>query len=153
MKAVQVHCPFCNAAQAPRADGKNVCDFCLQPFTLVDATREEARLLEEIKDWLQQKVGAAGLAPGSVDVSSRSYIFQQRILPELRRDVNRSLEVVGGFGQVALVTPPTGGVRREPNPLVDARREILGLKAAPETIKIKEIAPLVPFQRISRSLR
>jgi hypothetical protein len=127
--AVQVHCPFCNAAQAPRADGNNFCDFCLQPFTVVDAKREEARLLEEIKSWLQQKVGAAGLTPGAVDASSRSFIFQQKILPELRRDVDRSLEVVGGFGQVALVTPPTGGVRLEPNPLVDARREILGLKA------------------------
>jgi hypothetical protein len=98
---------------------------------VTDARAEESRLLEEIKSWVTQKVGAAALAPAGVDASSRGYIFQQKILPELQRDVDRSMESLGSFGQFALVYPPirvptTRG--QIPNPLLTSRQYILSLK-------------------------
>lgn len=129
--AIQIHCPFCNGAQTPSQDSQYVCEFCLQPFTVVQAQKEESRLMEEIKGWLEKKVGSAGLSPGSVDTSSRAFIFQQKVLPDLRRDVDRALESLGTYGQFALVplpvaTPGPSGIG--PNPLVQARQEILKLK-------------------------
>jgi hypothetical protein len=126
----QVHCPFCNAAQPVQSAGAYTCEFCLQPFNVQDAKREEARLLDEIRAWVEQRVGAAGAASG-VDLASRGYIFQQKVLPDLRRDVDRALERLGGYGQFALVTVPVRvpvQQSHQPNPLVAYRREILGLK-------------------------
>src|SRR5579862_4112865 len=100
--ATQVHCPFCNAAHPVQGAGSYTCEFCLQPFSVQDAQREEARLLDEIKAWVEQRVGGAGPASG-VDLASRAYIFQQKVLPDLRRDVDRALERLGGFGQFPLV--------------------------------------------------
>ena len=54
MQSVQVHCPFCNATAEPRSEGRYICDFCLQPFSVVDAQREESRLLQEIRAWVEQ---------------------------------------------------------------------------------------------------
>ncbi len=123
VSAKQVHCPFCNAAQTPRAEGSYTCEFCLQPFSLVDSQQEEHRLSEQIDKWLQQKVGA--VAGGSTaDASSRSFIFQQKILPELRRDVDRALEPITSFAQHPLLqTPvdPPGGTK---NPLLGERRRL-----------------------------
>jgi hypothetical protein len=129
--AVQVHCPFCNGVQAVQADGNYTCDFCLQPFSIVQAQKEETRLLEEIRGWLDKRIGSAGAAASGVDASSRSYIFQQRILPDLRREVDRALEVVGSYGQFQLVpvpVPAPSPTGRGINPLVASRKDILALK-------------------------
>lgn len=131
MQSVQVHCPFCNATAEPRPDGRYTCEFCLQPFSVVDAQREESRLMQEIQAWVQQKVGAVGLGGGGVDAGSRAFIFQQRILPDIKRDVDRSLETFGTFGQFALVPMPVATSRSDQavrNPLVTHRTQILGLK-------------------------
>ncbi len=128
--ASQVHCPFCNAAQAGQTGGARTCEYCLQPFSVQDAEREEARMIGELKTWVEQRVGASGPASG-VDIASRAYIFQQRVLPDLRRDVDRALERVGGYGQFPLITVPVRAptqVTHQPNPLIAYRREILGLK-------------------------
>lgn len=131
MQTTQVHCPFCNATTEPRPDGRYTCEFCLQPFSVVDAQREESRLLQEIQAWVQQKVGAVGLNGGGVDAGSRAFIFQQRIFPDIKRDVDRSLETFGTFGQFALVPMPVATSRADQsggNPLVMYRGQILGLK-------------------------
>ncbi len=129
--AIQVRCPFCNGPQSVQADGNYTCEFCLQPFSIAQAQDEQSRLLDEIRGWLDKRIGSAGVAAGGVDASSRAYIFQQRILPDLRREVDRALEVLGAHGQHPLVPVPVptqapGG--RVPNPLVANRREILTLK-------------------------
>jgi hypothetical protein len=125
---VQINCPFCNAAQAMQADGNYSCEFCLQPFSVVQAQAEESRLLTEIKAWVQDKVGVLGVS-SSVDASSRAFIFQQRILPELQRDIDRSIEAVGGHAEVPLVCPPTPERSTgRANPLITQRPRILGLK-------------------------
>jgi hypothetical protein len=143
--ASQVHCPFCNAAQVPQASGGYTCDFCLQPFSVHDAQREEARMLDEIKAWVEQRVGAAGPASG-VDSASRAYIFQQKVLPDLRRDVDRALERLGGYGQFPLITAPVRSAiptSNQLNPLVAYRREILGLKSLKARLASEDVSSFV----------
>lgn len=132
MEAVQVHCPFCNSPQARNATGTYECEFCLQPFSVVEAEKEESRLLDEIKRWLADKVGVAALDATNVDAASRAYIFQEKILPPLRRDVDRSLEAFGSWAQFPLVAPPVGVPAPKAtgeNPLIRFRSDILALKS------------------------
>lgn len=139
--ASQVHCPFCNAAQPVGSAGSYTCEYCLQPFNVQDAQREEARLLDEIKAWVEQRVGAAGPASG-VDLASRAYIFQQKVLPDLRRDVDRALERLGGYGQFPLVAVPVrvpAPPNQHLNPLVAYRREILGLKGLKARLSSEDV--------------
>lgn len=136
----QINCPFCNAAQAHSATGTYVCDFCLQPFNHVDAKQEESRLLEEIKQWLNQTVGGAGMATGNVDESSRAFIFREKILPELRRDVNRSLETLGSYGQHALIQPPVPmDAASTASPLVIYRHDILALRTLRARLESEQV--------------
>ena len=131
-RAVQVKCPFCGAANEAGTAGQQECAFCLQPFTVVDAEREEGRLLDEIKSWLSKKVGAAGLSGEGVDAASRSFIFKDKLLPDLKREVNRALEKLAGFAQFPLVRPPLLPApedRSTPNPLVTTRPAILRLNS------------------------
>jgi hypothetical protein len=132
IQAVQIKCPVCGAAnETGGGGGQQDCAFCLQPFTVVDAEKEEGRLLDEIKKWLSGKVGSAGLSGEGVDAASRSFIFKDKLLPELKRDVDRALEMLTGFAQFPLVQPPllpSPQDRSSPNPLVSARTQILGLK-------------------------
>ena len=146
VEAIQVKCPFCGAANEPVGGGQQECAFCLQPFTVVDAKREEGRLLDEIKAWLANKVGGASLAGDGVDAASRAFIFRDKLLPELRRDVDRALERLTGFAQFPLVGPPLlpqPEDRSVPNPLVTGRGEILamkGLRARLESEHVKSFA-------------
>jgi hypothetical protein len=104
--------------------------FCLAPFSVAQAESEESRLAQEIKSWIETTAGAAALAPGGVDATSRSFIFQEKMLPGLQRDVNRSLEGLGSYAQFPLVASmvPTPDSGRGSNPLVDRREDVLGLK-------------------------
>jgi hypothetical protein len=108
LQSVQVRCPFCNGAHASKTSGQYTCDYCLQPFTTVDAQREESRLLSQVQGWLEQKLGSIAAAGGgaAVDASSRAYIFQQKVYPELRRDIDRALEPFVGATHSPLVLPP-----------------------------------------------
>jgi hypothetical protein len=130
MSSVQITCPACNGAQ-PRGDsGDYECMFCLSPFSVAQAESEESRLAQEIKSWIESTAGAAALAPGGVDATSRSFIFQEKMLPGLKRDVDRSLERLGSFAQFPLVSSlvPVPASGRGSNPLVDRREDVLGLK-------------------------
>jgi len=130
-QTVQIHCPHCNAVQ-PKSDlGDYECEFCLQPFSTVQAESEQERLLNDIQGWLKDKVGASALGGQAVDEASRAYIFQEKILPDLRREVDRSLEMLGGYNQFPLVQPPIvvdSGSEGMANPLVSSRDAILDLK-------------------------
>lgn len=129
--AIQVHCPFCNAAQAVRDGGSYSCEFCLQGFSVQQARNEEGRLTAEIEAWLQQRVGASGAGSSTIDASSRAYIFQNKMLPDIRRDVDRALEILGDHAQYPLVDDPIRARAESgdrPNPLLSLRKQILGFK-------------------------
>jgi hypothetical protein len=130
MIAVQVHCPLCHGINSASETGDYTCGFCGEPFSLVAAQKEESRVLEDIKRWLDQKVGSAGLGSENVDSASRSYIFGQRILPDLKRDVDRALETLGGYGQHGLMRLPiaASAAGKGVNPLISNRKTILDLK-------------------------
>jgi hypothetical protein len=85
----------------------------------------------EIRAWVEQRVGSAAGSSG-VDAASRSYLFQSKILPDLKREVDRAMEWVGSWGQHPLVALPS----RVPtkgnlgvHPLLAQRGHILSLKA------------------------
>lgn len=144
MNTVQINCPNCNGANAPEPNGQYECIYCLQPFSVQQAEREDQRLLEELRAWMQQKVGAAGLNMGGVDAASRAFIFKDKILPNLQRDVNRSLETLGGHGQFPLVLPPIPvNTGRGTNPLLAERKSILGLRGLQARLKSPEIITFV----------
>jgi hypothetical protein len=140
INAVQINCPFCHAAQTVHGDGHYTCDFCLQPFSTVQAEQEESRLLKEIKDWVQDKVGFAG-SSASIDTSSRGFIFQNRILPEVRRDVDRSLESLGNYASAVLIVPPVPPESNTPpNPLIANRTGILALKSLRARLSSEQVS-------------
>jgi hypothetical protein len=127
MSAIQINCPRCHGANPPSEHGSYECVFCLEPFTVQQAQTEESRVQADLDAWMKKVVGTASQA-GSIDASSRTYIFRDKVLPGLHRDVNRSVEGLGTFGQFPLLAPPVRLDQRQGNPLVAQRREILALK-------------------------
>ena len=129
MEITQVLCPSCHGAQSSSAGGDHECEFCLTPFTVVEARREELRQKSQDEGWLSQRLGGA-VAGSGVDAASRAFIFRQRLLPDLKRDVDRALEGFTNYRQHALVLPPVpvpGPKTQTRNPLVEQRAAVLGL--------------------------
>jgi len=129
LKTTQVRCPSCNAAQGVRERGAYVCEYCMTQFTVENAIAEQARLLEEIKTWVGQRIGSQNMV-GGVDSSSRSFIFREKLFPDLRREVERSLEPFGGaFADVSIPTPVERIMRPDDRPkFVNNRQSALALK-------------------------
>lgn len=131
MQVSQVLCPSCHGAQSSSASGNYECEFCLVPFTVVDAQREEARQKSQDEGWLHQRLGGAVGGTG-VDAASRAFIFRQRLFPDLKRDVDRALEGFTNYRQHALVLPPVPippPKTQSRNPLVDQRDAVLALSS------------------------
>ena len=66
-----------------------------------------------------------------MDASTRSFIFQQKILPELKRDIDRAMERLTGFGHLPLVPIPVAAkpsAKGPDNPLIELRQQVLALK-------------------------
>jgi hypothetical protein len=124
--AVQLHCPFCHAAQSAVPGVTSICEYCLQPFGTGDVESGEARLLVEIQRWLGQRLEAPLTSPAGVDAQSRAYLFAHKILPELVRDIDRATEGLAGHAQMPLVTPPLSiGYAGLQNPLRSRRTDVL----------------------------
>src|SRR5206468_9710247 len=71
---------------------------------------------------------------------------QQRVLPDLRRDVDRAMERVGSFGHHALIEPPISvdAVRtRDMNPLIARRSEVLALRSLQSRLESQEVSVFV----------
>lgn len=128
--AEAIRCPSCGGAQEVRESDQYECRFCLTPFTFKNAREEEERLFEEIRSWVEQRVGgtdAAGDGTG-IDASSRAYLFRKNLLPALQMAHDRAIETTHGFQRFPLL--PAVGVddARDGNPLLRKRTEIQGLK-------------------------
>lgn len=104
MQTVELRCPYCRAPQPTASAGHHTCEFCLRGFTAIDAERARQQGTDQADAWLRARVGSKGEAE-VVDRASRGYIFNQRILPELRRDVARAQEGLGPWLQEALIIP------------------------------------------------
>jgi hypothetical protein len=129
MEIAQILCPSCHGAQSAKTSGHYECEFCLAPFTVVDARREEVRKKSQDEGWLQQRIGGS-IGGAAVDAASRAFIFRQRLLPDLKRDVDRALEGFTNYRQHALVLPlvPVPPPKTQSrNPLLDQRGTVLGL--------------------------
>jgi hypothetical protein len=118
--------------------------YCLEPFSVQQAESEEKRLNDELRAWMEQMVGDAALSPGGVDASSRGFIFRDKILPNLQRDVNRALETLASYSQFPLVPPPIPvDVGRGENPLLTQRKTILQLRGLHARFASPEITSFV----------
>jgi hypothetical protein len=129
VEVTQILCPTCHGAQSAATSGNYKCEWCLAPFTVVDARREEQRLKSQDEGWLQQRLGGS-VGGAAVDAASRAFIFRQRLLPDLKRDVDRALEGFTNYRQHALVLPPVPvppAKTQSRNPLLDQRDTVLGL--------------------------
>lgn len=129
MEVTQILCPSCHGAQTAATSGNHECEYCLVPFTVVDARREEQRQKTQDEGWLNQRLGGS-VGGAGVDAASRAFIFRQRLLPDLRRDVDRAMEGFTNYRQHALVLPPVPvppPKTQSRNPLLDQRDTVLGL--------------------------
>lgn len=106
MQTAELRCPYCHAAQPSVEAGHHTCAFCLHGFTAFDAARARQTSAEQTDAWLRGRVGSNVDSPVEViDRASRGYIFNQRIFPELRRDVARVHEGLGPWLQAPLILP------------------------------------------------
>lgn len=151
----QIRCPFCNAPSAAAPGERTTCEFCLQPFAVEDAQREQLRLNDEIRAWVEQRVGAAAVGGSGVDAASRSYLFQSKILPDLKREVDRALECVGGYAQHPLLGLPVRAPTRGAlgiHPLRMQRAHVLGLKGLRARLAAETVSAFAQTDGDRRSL-
>ncbi|MEZ4306514.1 MAG: hypothetical protein R3F14_00480 [Polyangiaceae bacterium] len=144
-----VECPSCGAPAGvlpadPRAP--IACGFCGTSYERVTAEKALSSLRAEVAAWLQKTAGvAAGAGGASVDAATRTFLFNDRILPGLRREVRRAIdEKVGDVLGSAIVVPrllfELSGFRGEDSVLLSMRNAILGLRSLRVRIESEEVS-------------
>lgn len=123
LHSIELRCPYCHAAQALATAGQHTCEYCLRGFTAVDADAARERTTAAVSDWLSAQVGGSQAAE-VVDLTSRVYIFRERILPELSRDCARALEGLGAWLQAPLVIARLVRPAGERHPLLGVRQRM-----------------------------
>ena len=96
-EAVALKCPGCMAPLPVLSDPSQasiICEYCGGTFTLQTATEEMERLRSDIRKWISQVAGSAGIGT-TVDEASRRFIFKDKLLPPLRTATDRATEVFG----------------------------------------------------------
>ena len=128
--AEEIRCPSCGGAQEVQESEQYECRFCLTPFTYRHARDEEERLFQEIRSWVEQRVGGTQAVGGGtgIDASSRAYLFRQNLLPSLQMAHDRAIESTYGFQRFPLLPPVGTKTARDGNPLLQKRAEIQKLK-------------------------
>ncbi len=127
--AQEVRCPSCGGAQEVGATEHYECRFCLTPFTYRSAQEAQQQLVEEIRAWVEQRVGgSAGDGSGGIDASSRAYLFRTNLLPSLRTAHDRAMEATLGYQRLPLLpgVRPNGGTAD--HPLARDRAELQPIK-------------------------
>ncbi|HVH99909.1 MAG TPA: hypothetical protein VM869_14415, partial [Enhygromyxa sp.] len=142
LHSIELRCPYCHAAQTLALAGQHTCEYCLRAFTAVDADAAREQTTAAVTDWLSTQVGGSPTAE-VVDLTSRVYIFRERILPELSRDCARALEGLGAWLQVPLVLARLVRSAGERHPLLGAHlrmQHIVQLRARLEHEHIRRFA-------------
>ena len=149
MVSSDLECPTCGAPARdapvdPRAP--IACRFCGARFERVTAEAVLGKLKDEIGAWLQKTAGvpAGGSGPTSVDPATRSFLFNDRMLPSLRRDVRRALdEQVGDVLGAPILVPQLlvelAGFRAEDGVLISRREQIMGLRGLKARLESDEV--------------
>lgn len=94
-EAVALKCPGCMAPLRVVSDPSQasiICEYCGGTFALQTATEEMERLRSDIRRWISQVAGSAGIGT-TVDEASRRFIFKDKLLPPLRSATDRATEV------------------------------------------------------------
>lgn len=94
-EAVSLQCPGCMAPLPVPGDPSQVsvtCDYCGGTFALQTASEEMDRLKSEIRKWISQVAGNAGVGT-TVDEASRKFIFNDKLLPPLKNAADRATDV------------------------------------------------------------
>jgi len=94
-EAVALKCPGCMAPLPLPSDlsqASIICEYCGGTFALQTAAEEMERLRSDIRKWISQVAGSAGIGT-TVDEASRRFIFKDKLLPPLRTAADRATEV------------------------------------------------------------
>lgn len=94
-EAVSLQCPGCMAPLPLPSDPSQVnvvCDYCGGTFALQTASEEMDRLKNDIRKWISQVAGNAGIGT-TVDEASRKFIFNDKLLPPLKNAADRATDV------------------------------------------------------------
>jgi hypothetical protein len=144
-----VECPTCGgpAGQVP-VDPRAVirCAWCGTSYERERAEASAEALRREISEWLRKTTGvSAKEGAGAVDAATRSFLFNDRILPGLRRDLRRVLdERIGDVDGAPIVVPPLlhhlAGFRADDALLVTRRDAVLELRALGARIEADDVA-------------
>jgi hypothetical protein len=144
-----VECPSCGGpVKLVPVDPRAVigCTWCGASFERERAEASAEALRREISEWLRRTTGvAAAGGAGTVDAATRSFLFNDRILPGLRRDLRRVLdEHIGDVDGAPILVPPLlhhlAGFRGDDATLVTRRAAVLELRALGARIESHEVA-------------
>jgi len=125
----EVRCPSCGGAQETGPGEHYECRFCLTPFTYRGAQEAQQRLVEEIRAWVEQRVGGSGgEGTGGIDASSRAYLFRRNLLPSLQTAHDRAMEATLGYQRFPLLSGLRGNGATSGNPLDRERGELQPIK-------------------------
>lgn len=144
-----IECPTCGAGvDNPPVDPRATlsCRYCGNAFERQSAEEALAAMRREVAGWLQRATGvAAGSGAGAVDAATRSFLFNDRILPGLRRDVRRALdEEIGDVEGSPLLVPALlrclAGFGPDEATLLGRRDAVLGLRALRSRLESPDVA-------------
>ena len=149
MSQGSLECPRCGGPADevqpdPRASVR--CPWCGAQYERQTAESAVRALKDEIAGWLQRTAGVpATEGAEAVDVATRSFLFNDRILPGLRRDVRRAIDE--GIGDVLgspVLVPPAlrnlPGFVGEDCVLLTMRDAILGLRPLRAKLEAPEVS-------------
>jgi hypothetical protein len=121
------------------------CPWCGVRYERGSAEAALRALRGEVAGWLQRTAGVAASDGEAVDVATRSFLFNDRILPGLRRDVRRAIDE--GIGDVLgspILVPPAlrslPGYTGEDCVLLTRQDEILALRSLRARLESPEVA-------------
>lgn len=153
MTAHALICPSCGgpASHDPVDPSTNIrCPWCGTRYERLGAEQALRALRSQIEKWLEQTTGAAASAQGttSIDVATRSFLFKDRILPDIRRDVRRVLdEEIGDVLGSPIMVPPflarMPGFTGEDAALVSSRDRILALRELRARLEAPDVTAFV----------
>lgn len=157
---MSLDCPRCGGpADDVPVDPRAVvnCPWCGTQYERQTAESALASLREEIAEWLQSTTGVSGVeGADAVDAATRSFLFNDRMLPRLRRDVLRALdEGIGDVLGAPILVPPAlramPGFSGEDCVLLSMRENILELRGQRARLESKEVAGFAtsPADRIA----